>query len=67
MRHGEAGYPLDSAFAWESSKEDSDGPKNEVLELIDAKDTLTSLHPIYVIPWRVVQRCRELFSKKTGF
>ena len=67
MRHGEAGYPLESAFAWESSKEDSDGPKNEALELIDAEDTLNSLHPIYVIPWGVVERCHELFSKKTGF
>ncbi len=67
MRHAEAGYPLDSAFAWESSKEGSDGTKNEALGLIDAEDTLTSLHPIYVIPWWVVERCHESFSKKTGF
>ena len=67
MRHAEAGYLLDSAFAWESSKENSEGTKNEALELMDAEDTLTPLHPIYVIPWGVVERCRELFSKRTGF
>ena len=67
MRHAEAGYPLSSAFTWESSKERSDGTKNEALELINAEDTLDSLHPVYVVPWGVVERCHELFSKKTGF
>ena len=67
MRDAEAGYPLDSAFRWHSSRKIPSGKEDKAEELVDAVDTLISLHPIYVIPWGAVERCYGLFSQKAGF
>jgi len=38
-----------------------DGHQSE--ELINVKDKLAAVHPIYVIPWAAALRCHELFKK----
>ncbi|KAL2040809.1 hypothetical protein N7G274_006267 [Stereocaulon virgatum] len=66
-RNAEAGYPLNSAFHWDSSKKGPQRDMNKGEDFGDARTMLGSLHPIYVIPWGAVERCHGLFSQKTRF
>ena len=67
-RDAEAGYPIDSALRWASSGQETDTNGGEAMqELVDAKDRVRALHPIYAIPWDAVERCYNSSSQKTGF
>ena len=57
---------LDSPFKW-SSKLRSHQQEAENGWPIQEIDHLTSLHPIFVIPWSAVEETQSFFSVKVGF
>ncbi|KAK4697521.1 hypothetical protein P7C71_g563, partial [Lecanoromycetidae sp. Uapishka_2] len=67
-RDAETGHPLDWAYRWASSGQETGADGQDHGEkLVDAGDRLKALHPIYAIPWDDAERCHRLFSQKSSF
>ena len=57
--------PLDPAFSWTPSAPVEQGADPEAVS--DDEDLLPMVHPIFVIPYAAVERCRAYFAQKRGF
>ena len=63
----DSAYPLDAAFRWTPTLRSSPDEAGERAEISDVGDALTSIHPVYAIPWDAVERTRSFFTAKVGF
>ncbi|KAI9846274.1 MAG: CAAX farnesyltransferase (FTase) subunit beta [Sclerophora amabilis] len=59
---------LSAAFNWSTSVTTDGKEMNEREKTIfDEADRVSSIHPIFVLPWEVARECRTYFEEKQGF